>query len=313
MKKTFCAIFFLVLVHAGQAQWKTDLMPAVKGVQPITGDLRTDFAAASVCDMGFAGDSIRTAPVKRYSPLKAGLLSAVVPGAGQWYTKSYWQSMIFFGVEVGMWVMHTIYQNKADRQTNDFQTYADARWSVVRYVNWIQLNFPADYVSGVITSTDADKQSKTPWDCVDWTVLHQIEENIAAHAKDGDYYGFTHDLPMRPEQQYYELIGKYSQFVGGWDDAWTGTTYTDADVLSENVTKNFLSYRDMRGKANTYYSIASTASYVLVANHVLSAMEAAWNASHKNHQMQLRSSIEHRLLPDRSVEFIPTFSMAVDF
>jgi len=41
--------------------------------------------------------------------------------------------------------------------------------------------------------------------------------------------GFSHELPTYNTQQYYELIGKYSQFKYGWDTyvAKDGTRYGD--------------------------------------------------------------------------------------
>ncbi len=215
-----------------------------------------------------------------------------------------------------MWVVYAVYNQKGNRQTNVFQGYADQNWSVVRYVDWIHAVLPQFDVSGIIISTDPNLP---PWQCVNWTKLNMLENEIGAEATNGVYYGFTHSLPQRPQQQYYELIGKYPQFVGGWDDAWSGNTplYTDnvtnaaSDIM--DVSPHFLYYRDMRGQANSYYAVASTASYILIANHVFSALEAAWNASHKNHEMRMHASILPRMQMDGYVEYVPSFSWAIDF
>jgi hypothetical protein len=100
--------------------------------------------------------------------------------------------------------------------------------------------------------------------------------------------GFTHKLALHGDQQYYEMIGKYSQFGGGWDDAATFQTggFKKEDVIANgigNVSPHFLAYSKMRGDANSFYNIATTVSYVIIANHVLSALEAVWNASKLNH------------------------------
>jgi hypothetical protein len=233
-----------------------------------------------------------------YSPLRAGLFSAVIPGAGQFYTKNYWQSAAFLGAEVLMWVMYATYEKKGDNQTNLFQKYADEHWSVVRYAGWINANFN----KSLSLTTDPGLQS---W----WNDLNAAEDAIG-----GDLTiqptGFTHKLAPHGDQQYYEMIGKYAQFVGGWDDA---SGFTKEDVLGNNgignVSPRFLAYSTMRGDANNFYNIATTVSYVIIANHVLSALEAAWNASKLNHRIKLQGHIESRRVYGNIVEFVPTLHL----
>ena len=321
--KKIIIIVLLLLPCAVKSQYRVESIQASPGSSTLTGNFNIDFYASSTEHTQLAGDSIQTEVPKPYSPITAGLLSAVIPGAGQFYTQSYWQSITTFSVEAAMWVLYAVYNTKGNRQTNNFQTYADHNWSVVLYVNWIKATFPGIDVSGVITSANVNLQKQSPWLCVDWTKLNAVEGILADGATTGlydGYNGFTHQLPMRPDQQYYELIGKYPQFIGGWDDAWNGSNplYSDADLRAMdagtmNVSANFSLYSAMRGQANTYYAVASTASYILIANHVLSALEAAWNAAHKNHEMRMHASILPRELPDGCVEYVPSFSLAVEF
>jgi hypothetical protein len=241
------------------------------------------------------------------SPLKAALFSAVIPGAGQTYSERYWQGLAFFSVEVGLWVTYAIYQSKGDRQTTDFQNYADANWSVVRYAQWItnnigQLN-PGVNTSGMIVSTDP---SLNPWQQVDWSRINQVENQIMQVTGNG----FTHNLPVRPQQQYYELIGKYPQFLGGWDD---GFNRTPSDLIAHNVSPHFLDYRDQRGNANSLYAIASTATYVLVANHVLSALEAAWTAATNNANLKMGATLNPVRQSDGAVQFTATARVQLTF
>ena len=224
--------------------------------------------------------------------------------------------MAFFGVEAAMWIVCAIYNTKGNRETNDFQTYADQNWSVVRYVDWIQAVLPQFSTAGIIISNNT---SLPPWERVDWAKLNTLEDEIGASVTTGTTgFGFTHSLPERPDQQYYELIGKYPQYVGGWDDAWNGNTplYTDninfVGTYQMDVSPHFLFYRNMRGQANSYYAVATTASRVLLVNHLFGALEAVWNAAHENHKMQLHAEIQPRTLPGGDVEIIPSFTMAID-
>ncbi len=134
----------------------------------------------------------------------------------------------------------------------------------------------------------------------------------------GNGTGFSHRLAPYGNQQYYEMIGKYGQFGGGWDDAATFQPggFTPADVIANNgignVSPNFFNYRNMRSDANNFYNIATGVSIVIVANHVFSALEAAWNASHLNHKIQLEGHIQSRSIYGNFVEFVPTLHITYD-
>jgi len=271
----------------------------------LTGSLKADLFSLSA-ETSSSGDSSRVMTLRDYpdsrSTFEAALYSFAIPGAGQVYSNNYWEGLAFFGAEVGLWVVYAIYEGKGNRQTNDFQNFADEHWSVVRYVDWIGLNM-GENTSGIITSTDLNLM---PWDRVDWARLNAVESQIAQ--KTGN--GFTHLLPRRPEQQYYELIGKYPQFLGGWDDA--GSRGRN-DVIAHNVSPNFSDYSRMRGKANDLYNIATTVSYVLVANHILSAVEAAWSTATNNANLKAEASIVPRRGNAGIVEFVPTASLQLTF
>jgi hypothetical protein len=305
---TLCALT-IVSLHA-YGQYKYTPVPRQQDIS-LTGSLHYDMAMNAGLD--FPADSARRKPVvvkkTRYSPLAAGLYSAVLPGAGQFYTKSYWQSAAFFGAEVLAWVVYASYEKKGDQQTNAFQQYADLHWSVVTYAQWINANFGRSI--NIVSNPNNTLKS---WQQVDWADLNAAEDQIA-----GDQSiqptGFTHKLAPHGDQQFYEMIGKLSQFGGGWDDAATFQAggYTKADVLANNgignVSPRFLAYRDMRGKANSYYNIGTTVSYIIVANHLLSALEAALNASNINHRIQLQGHIQSRSIYGTMVEFVPTLNV----
>jgi hypothetical protein len=267
----------------------------------LTGNLQTDFVLQS--NQLESTGSTEKSPLKvqpnKYSPLAAGLFSAVVPGSGQFYTKSYWQGAAFLGAELLTWVIYASFEKKGDQRTDAFQQFADEHWSVARYADWINLN----YSKNIVVNPDQNLKS---WERVDWNALNTVEEQIGAIYNSG----FTHKLAPYADQQYFEMIGKYSQFGGGWDDA---GVYSTTDVIANNgignVSPRFSEYSTMRGDANSAYNIATTVSYVILANHVFSALEAALNASKINHRIQLQGSIQSRNIFGNGIEFVPTFQM----
>jgi hypothetical protein len=206
--------------------------------------------------------------VSEKSPWLAAGLSLLVPGAGEFYAESYWKAAAFFAIEVAAWTIAYSFDKKGDRKTDFFQNFADEHWSVVEYGRHAADKFFAGNAPyGWLVSND---ESLPPWQRVDWDELNRMERAIASTAE-GRYY--SHTLPRRPEQQYYELIGKYPQYNQGWSDRPPDYNFGDP------VTSLFLYYSAERGKANDYYSTAKTFVTVAFLNHILSAADAAWSAS----------------------------------
>jgi hypothetical protein len=202
------------------------------------------------------------------SPWLAAGLSALVPGAGELYAGSVWRAALFFAVEVTAWSVAYSYDKKGDRQTDSFQSYADAHWSVVRYARFAETLAPAD-------------QGPFHWDlgngAVDWSELNRMERAIGGW--------FSHTLPQYGEQQYFELIGKYPQFNQGWDDAPSTFTYGDP------LTARFIYYSGERGLANRYYDRATTFVTIALVNHLLSAIDAAWAAASANSDLHAEARL----------------------
>ncbi|MEW6702999.1 MAG: hypothetical protein AB1298_09820, partial [Bacteroidota bacterium] len=214
---------------------------------------------------------------QKKSPFLAGVLSFVVPGAGEFYSKSYIKSAAFIAIEATAITIGLIYNNKGDNQTNFFQNYADKYWSVERYAKWTIKN-----ATKINSNVDPTKYRVfEPNGKVNWDELNRLESDL------GSYY--SHRLPKYGEQQYYELIGKYPQFNVGWDDFGDENT---PFVYGDPLTPKFLYYSIERGKANDFYNVAAKAVVVIFVNHILSAIDAVWTASNFNKDLEMHASIE---------------------
>ncbi len=302
-----CSLFFLCMIMHGQYI----INPAPQNNRCLlTGNLHYDLTADTNIIVNKDSSDIKGKAIykKLYSPLTAGLFSLVIPGTGQLYTKSYWEGSLFLGGEILLWVLYLTYEKKGDDQENLFRVYADENWSVVRYAGWINANFGQN-----IAINNTETLNLRSWERVNWDELNAVEDAIGADLSIQPT-GFTHKLAPHGDQQYYEMIGKYSQFGSGWADA---GGFTKADILANNgignVSPQFLAYSKMRGDANDFYNIAATASYVIVANHVLSALEAIWNASRLNRRIKLDAHIESRNIYGNIVEFVPTLHVKCEF
>lgn len=213
--------------------------------------------------------------LKTKSPWLAGAMSLAVPGTGEFYTESYWKSGLFFTLEVTGWILAYSYEKKGDRQTKLFEGVANDHWSVVRYARWLVAH------RGASISIDPD-ESLPPWRRVDWAQLNAAERQAGR--------GFSHTLPPHGDQQYYELIGKYNQYSPGWDD------YA-AEENFEEISRRFLEYSRMRGKANDFYNVSSTVLSLIVVNHVLSAVDAYFTAIGYNNSIRAEVRMNIRETP----------------
>jgi hypothetical protein len=217
------------------------------------------------------------------------LYSAVIPGTGQYYAGSIWKTILFAGIEVAGWTTYFIYTSKGENQETDMKKYADAHWSENKY--WSRLYY------------DAIQQG------VPDLPVYEVDENNILVDYDADManslrfleeaLGHTHKLPTTKTQQYYEMIYKYlTQFGNGWEDANFFERYYGN---TNKLTPQMFAYRDMRNNMNNYFDVASTATNLILINHVLSALDAAWTTRNFNRQLQLKVRAYNKRYFDENV------------
>lgn len=278
----------LVLVVCLFSVNSADIFGQEENSNPLTGNLITDSRYISE---SFEPNNVNPAPLQagKKSPMLAGLMSLVVPGAGEVYNGDYLKAGIFVAVEATLIIVGLNYDKKGDDQTDKFENYADENWSVVKYAEWLKTHRGA-------TIEINNNESLPPWERVNWAQLNAAEKEE----------GFSHSLPRHGEQQYFEMIGKYPQFSGGWND------FSPADPEYHNVSANFLSYSDMRGKANDYYNVASKAVIGIYINHFLSALDAVWTTISNNKDISMNMRVNSLQFSDR-IEYMPTFNIKYNF
>ena len=234
------------------------------------------------------------------SVVLAGILSGVVPGAGEVYvggTTNYIKAGAFVLIEAISIYYAVSFNKRGNNQTTFFENFADHRWSVVKYAQWINDNTTGSKV----TIYPADAQHPTPWTQVDWASLNAAENSIQA-------IGFTHQLPQHGDQQYYELIGKYPQYARGWEDDTNPTDLVNPDF----ITPEFHWYSEMRGDANQLYKISARGVAIIYINHVLSILDAIWSSSSFNKNLALNVSYD-RVNLGFVEDYSPTLHLKYNF
>ncbi len=228
------------------------------------------------------------------SPLLSGLFSLVLPGAGEFYSESYYKSAIFFALEAALVTVAIVYNKRGDDKTEEFENYADnisdnSGWSVVRYAQWI------NQYKGKNIQIDPNTNLKA-WERVNWAELNAVEREIN---------GFSHTLARHGEQQYYEMIGKYHQFSPGWWDFSGGSNNFE-------ISPSYAYYSGLRGEANDLYNVSTKAVVGIYINHFLSALDAVWSAVSFNKDLAVKFRMDAVQVAD-NYDMFPSVHLKFNF
>ncbi len=217
------------------------------------------------------------------SPVLAAFFSAVVPGAGETYAESYWKAAAFALAEVLLISGYISYQNQGDAKDSEMRALADSRWDEKRYWSKVyKLATENNDWDGPPLQTDANG------------ILNQADvdayiDRLRYWETHGNYYGFTHELPETKTQQYYEMIYKYLiQFGVGWQELGNNWDYYDNPSSLNNLTQDVARYKTIRNQSNDFYHTAVTLSWVILVNHLGSAIDAALTARDYNKDLHVR-------------------------
>ena len=237
---------------------------------------------------------------KKKSVALAGIMSAIVPGAGEFYSEDYLKSALFFGIEAAAVIIGVSYDKKGNDQTAVFQDFANQNWDVKRYADWTvanarKINPNVDIM--LLNVYDGEGN-------IVWRKLNDLENAIGQGT---NYY--SHRLAYKGEQQYYEMIGKYQQFKAGWNDF---VDTENAYQYEYPLSPNFHLYSEERGKANDYYNIASKAVIVIISNHVISMFDAIWTAASFNKSIQMNVTLQKEQLGYRT-EYSTVLNLKYNF
>jgi len=187
------------------------------------------------------------------SPKKALFMSAFVPGSGEAYAGKFLKTAGFLALEAAGWALYITQNSKGNDIDAEFKKYADAHWTESVYWDWIAMHSGVD-------RNDMD----------------------ALRAWEHDH--FSHGLHEEKDQQYYEMIGKYDQFNYAWDDSDIGLLDEGFDRTTMR-SKNRLYYEERRNASNQAFKNATKGLTIVLFNHILSALDAAWTVNRENKKL----------------------------
>ncbi len=220
------------------------------------------------------GDNVDIYGFKGKSLKRAFLYSLLIPGTGEFYAGSKIKAVAFFGLDVALWALYFNYHGKGTDKESEYRQYADLHWSEEDYTQWLYDEY------GITSDT----------------------QPYYVDPLTGERSYFSHHLPSSKTGQYYEMIGKYEQFSYGWDD------YMEPSSADREA------YLNMRHDANDLLNKATYSAMFSLANHFLSAFDAAISVRRYNKKGEKFGQIEVKTrLVERQREVIPRLTLSLKF
>ena len=204
--------------------------------------------------------------------------SLLIPGWGQFQNKdNWWKTIIFAGVETLGIISAVNFENKAETIRRDFEAFGDKHWTLERWYKNTQKIFPDSWHKTIIGTHKLSLKINGNYYFSD-----KLTDLIKS-------YKWTEITVIR-DRNFYENIGKYDQFVGGWDDVYDdpfdseGSWYTikKGNVESIILTEQKNHYRSLRHDSNILKHFSKYSVSAVMFNHLASALEAAYTANKKD-------------------------------
>ena len=265
MNNTILLLLFTTMLSAG------DLYLFDDRFQPALNLNTTEFILSDTTE-----DIIKDSVTLVNYPAKPMLYSLILPGLGQYKNGDpLWKSAIFIGVEAASIVGMLQWNKQAEDIRKQYELFGDNHWSII---NWVE-NTLLNPITGLIQYEDFK---------LDGT--HKLELHLSGSLAEafGEFVSsdslvthpewiYSDELSIFQDQHFYENIGKYDQFVGGWDDAfeWYIVEKTVEDTIEIILMTPYKNdYNNERDKSNQYLKLANYAVTAIMFNHVISGIEA---------------------------------------
>ncbi len=229
-------------------------------VARLTGELPADTRDWQA-DVGGTTVGPRTGSGGR-SPAIPMLMSLVLPGAGEVYL-GHKRGFLQIALDAASWYGAAHNASKGDDKKDEYFAFADEHWFLEK--------LDAAYDAAYLDRPDAN---------FDYT------EVVGVGSEYFGYDGYT-NIPLwvseaADRREYYENLGKWEQFVFGWDDftdprEFLDTTEIDiANLGDPRTSRNREFYRDLRQESNDYYAKRDRFIYLSIAFRVFSVLQVAY-------------------------------------
>ncbi|MBD3343841.1 MAG: hypothetical protein GF401_02115 [Chitinivibrionales bacterium] len=269
------------------------------------------------------------------SPKLAMLMSLFVPGLGQAYAKKYWKTGLFAAVEIGVVGASVAYYRKGLERDKDAREHADKYFDFSRFESYyttLKTKLEDRYQSSQLERTYADTVLDSYFgygyqpDTLKKHYAAKNEEFYAMVEWHGYVQGWTDCVPRLDTDHGYGTLGEKiadPQSVAGdtvyiSGDTVITTSSAEAPHLENGVPfkldrrvggkmdpKNdqskygfsgyYNQYKDIVYDKNKQFRISGTILYLMIANHIVSAIDAGITAKRHNEMLLGRQSFWQRI------------------
>jgi hypothetical protein len=183
------------------------------------------------------------------------LCSAVLPGLGE-AILGHKRGYLMMAADIALWFGVKHYNDKGQEQQDQYMAYAEEHWSERKLEDAFDPFAEDEYIAGVGQEY--------------YDVNHYTDLSLWVSRADD-------------EREYFENLGKWNQFVFGWDDftrpedipGFTPTG-TSRDLSNPKVSANRETYRTMRDEANDQFEKRDTLLYFNLGLRVFSVFQVAY-------------------------------------
>jgi len=273
------------------------------------------------------------------SPRRAMIMSLLVPGLGQAYVKKYVKTAIFGLAEAAIIGVGINYGLKGRDAKEKAHAFADQHYSVNRF--WSYYNHLDEFLRAEArdSATIADIKQSIIWDSTEFADNANEKNNSFYEGLESNPYvqGWTDcepvlDTTLNTNKFTLDSVGYRYQYVaykelGQGDSTWLfyqiRKNGSVIDTLNDKLyTYGFSEYQkqyiDKMRVSNNYYRISSGVLFLLIANHVISAVDAMISARAHNDRLLNRETFWRHINLDQQVAYtgtdlISTFGIKVRF
>ncbi len=226
------------------------------------------------------------------SPLLAMACSGILPGAGEVYMEKWPRAIVFGLIEVFAWTKYFEKQKLGDRYTLDYQLYAQDHWS---FAQWTSSYYNWNNVDNEYYEVFSNHETGNYFEI--WEDSHHLnfrwgdQQTIVSSSSDtfeGIYtqnglgnidsaiaFVESNNVKVEFDHHFYENIGKYDHFYAGWDDSDSIYVETKTNGVQNAFSPHKKYYQQtLRTRANDTYELAEIALKGILANHVVSMLDA---------------------------------------
>ncbi|MBN2281292.1 MAG: hypothetical protein JXQ65_12000 [Candidatus Marinimicrobia bacterium] len=220
------------------------------------------------------------------SPGKAFLMSAIIPGAGEFYTGHWGRTIGFLSMEALFWTMYFVKNAEGEDIEDEYLKYADNHWDMNNWIVGTASNEGckldgSHHLYAILKTWDSDKGE---YIAVEGTEF-RIDDNYQWKVDSLNilYGSVNYIIDPIKNRDYYENIGKYDQFSCGWDDFENDST----------TSKNRKHYINRREDSNNALKAAGQFGTAVIINHIVSAIHAQILAkNYKSDEQAMKWGVE---------------------